>query len=414
MESGQWGRWLPLLVLLAASVIPASSAPLEWDEDEPGCFHMMQHYNNGDQIVTDEPCLNCTCRNNMLMCFLKVCPYVMPLTKGCSMEKKPGDCCATVTCEQVPVPIMQMLGMMNQTATTEVPPTALSPLAVGDAGCQVDGQYYADGAQVPSDPNEPCDVCYCIRNHTACVQQECTMRVPGCQPIYAEGICCPVRYVCDYETTTLAPITTLRPDAGNTGCVQNGVFYNDGDQIPSEDPCQHCYCMHSEVKCAIQDCASPLDHAHAQCKPVPPSPGQCCPDQYNCGGITHGGGSVPPGGAATDGEEAAQTEESSPLEQATTGHGPASEQGSEGDTVAPAGGSAIEQPSQTGESGLITGVDTVEGDQEPGEGAAGDETELIDSQGVVQVPDEEIETSGDGLQTDGSGSRSGDRRLGSA
>ena len=61
---------------------------------------MMQHYNNGDQIVTDEPCLNCTCRDNMLMCFLKVCPYVMPLTKGCTMEKKPGDCCATVTCEQ--------------------------------------------------------------------------------------------------------------------------------------------------------------------------------------------------------------------------------------------------------------------------------------------------------------------------
>ncbi|KAF0296829.1 Kielin/chordin-like protein [Amphibalanus amphitrite] len=275
MESGQWGRWLPLLVLLVAAVVPAHT----------GCFHMMQHYNNGDQIVTDEPCLNCTCRDNMLMCFLKVCPYVMPLTKGCTMEKKPGDCCATVTCEQVPVPIMQMLGMANQTApTTEVPPTALSPVGADDAGCRVDGQYYADGAQVPSDPNEPCDVCYCIRNHTACVQQECTMRVPGCQPVYEEGICCPTRYVCDYETTTLPPITTMRPELAAAGCMVNGIFYEDGDQIASEDPCSHCYCMHSEVKCAIQDCASPLDSAHSQCRPVPPPPGQCCPDQYTCGG----------------------------------------------------------------------------------------------------------------------------------
>ena len=54
-------------------------------------------------------------------------------------------------------------------------------------------------------------------------------------------------------------------------------------QIVSEDPCSHCYCMHSEVKCAVETCASPLDNAHSQCKPVPPRPGQCCPDQYNCG-----------------------------------------------------------------------------------------------------------------------------------
>ena len=60
----------------------------------------MRHYENGEQIVTGEPCLNCTCRDSMHMCFLKVCPYVRPLSKGCTAEKLPGQCCPTVTCDQ--------------------------------------------------------------------------------------------------------------------------------------------------------------------------------------------------------------------------------------------------------------------------------------------------------------------------
>ena len=61
---------------------------------------MMRHYANGEQIITGEPCLNCTCRDNMHMCFLKVCPYVRPLSKGCTAEKQPGQCCPTVTCDE--------------------------------------------------------------------------------------------------------------------------------------------------------------------------------------------------------------------------------------------------------------------------------------------------------------------------
>ena len=50
--------------------------------------------------------------------------------------------------------------------------------------------------KVPRDPTEPCELCYCIRNHTACVRQECDLRVPGCEPIYQDGVCCPVKYRC--------------------------------------------------------------------------------------------------------------------------------------------------------------------------------------------------------------------------
>ncbi|XP_037091205.1 mucin-5AC-like [Pollicipes pollicipes] len=220
---------------------------------------MMQHYDNGEQIVTDEPCLNCTCRDNMLMCFLKVCPYVRPLGKGCTTEKAPGDCCPTVTCDQVEA----MGGALGKRDSSWW-------LLMLDYNIQEVHVFVS--MRVPSDPSEPCDICYCIRNHTACVQQECTMRVPGCRPVFTAGVCCPVRYDCDFETTTLPPLTTMRPDPA-AGCLHNGLNYTDGEQIAGEDPCRHCYCMHGEVKCAVQDCATPLDHAQSSCRPVPPPAG---------------------------------------------------------------------------------------------------------------------------------------------
>lgn len=77
--------------------------------------------------------------------------------------------------------------------------TTQSPTAVGhlDAyGCSIDNLFYSDGARVPSNPNNPCELCYCIRNKTACVMQECTLNIEGCRPVYQEGVCCPVRYDC--------------------------------------------------------------------------------------------------------------------------------------------------------------------------------------------------------------------------
>lgn len=50
--------------------------------------------------------------------------------------------------------------------------------------------------QVPPNPEKPCELCYCIRNRTACIMQECTLHVEGCRPVYHEGVCCPIRYDC--------------------------------------------------------------------------------------------------------------------------------------------------------------------------------------------------------------------------
>jgi hypothetical protein len=85
--------------------------------------------------------------------------------------------------------------LMGQQLTTLAPGTSLDEYD-GIHGCAIENKYYPDGAQVPSDPANPCDLCYCIRNHTACVQQECLLSVEGCKPIFQDGVCCPVRYIC--------------------------------------------------------------------------------------------------------------------------------------------------------------------------------------------------------------------------
>lgn len=65
---------------------------------EMGCTYNFTHYGNGATIVTQEPCLNCTCQDSMLMCYLNVCPYVKALGEECTVTKRPGQCCPEVHC----------------------------------------------------------------------------------------------------------------------------------------------------------------------------------------------------------------------------------------------------------------------------------------------------------------------------
>lgn len=124
------------------------------------------------------------------MCYLRVCPFTKAIGQDCTVEKRPDQCCPVITCPEVPVQLL--------TSTTSAPAISGST-AVGfhdNYGCNVDDRFYADGAQLPTDPQNPCELCYCIRNRTTCVMQECTLRVAGCKPVYQPGICCPVKYNC--------------------------------------------------------------------------------------------------------------------------------------------------------------------------------------------------------------------------
>ncbi|KAL0115496.1 hypothetical protein PUN28_010784 [Cardiocondyla obscurior] len=283
--------WLAAVLLLASR--STHSAPVydqdttqiaEYDGVPTGCYFNYQRYQEGDRIMTSEPCLNCTCHNRMLMCYLKVCPFTKAIGQDCTVEKRPDQCCPVITCPEVPVQLL--------TSTTSAPATSDST-EVGfhdNYGCHVDERFYADGAMLPLDHHNPCELCYCIRNRTTCVMQECTLRVAGCKPVYQSGVCCPIKYNCEYDeesSTTVGPtpgliMTTTLPPGVLAQCYHEGKVYEDGDLIYSTQPCQHCYCFRGEIACAVQNCGSPMQEHGKNCTALAPPEGECCPTTYQC------------------------------------------------------------------------------------------------------------------------------------
>ncbi|XP_018365296.1 PREDICTED: titin isoform X2 [Trachymyrmex cornetzi] len=284
--------WLAVVLLLASR--STHSAPVydqdttqiaEYDGATPGCYFNYQRYQEGDRIMTSEPCLNCTCHNRMLMCYLKVCPFTKAIGQDCTVEKRPDQCCPVITCPEVPVQLL--------TSTTSAPDS--TEIGFHDNyGCHVDERFYADGAMLPLDHHNPCELCYCIRNRTTCVMQECTLQVAGCKPVYQPGVCCPIKYNCEYDeesSTTVGPtpgliMTTTLPPGILPQCYYEGKVYEDGDLIYSTQPCQHCYCFRGEIACAVQNCGTPMQEHGKNCTALPPPEGECCPTIYECEGIT--------------------------------------------------------------------------------------------------------------------------------
>ncbi|KAI8434963.1 hypothetical protein MSG28_003423 [Choristoneura fumiferana] len=272
------------LLALAACIASTAAAPTAsnqtaldlYDGAHQGCYYNFQHYGEGDRIMTNEPCLNCTCHNRMLMCYLRVCPFTKPI---------------------VPV---DLLTSTSTTSPAEYGETGLGKL--DRYGCSINGKYFPEGAKVPPTPSKPCEHCYCIRNMTTCVMQECTLHVDGCTPIYHKDVCCPVRYSCDHPedeipllddmtttvrptpgflltTTTLSPVTQMTQD-----CVHDDKVFADGALIKTEKACEHCYCMKGDIVCVVQECGTPMENEGKNCTSMPPRDGQCCPDTYICEG----------------------------------------------------------------------------------------------------------------------------------
>ncbi|KAJ8725667.1 hypothetical protein PYW08_003850 [Mythimna loreyi] len=293
------------LLALAACFACSAAAPTAsnqtaldlYDGAAEGCYYNFQHYGEGDRIMTNEPCLNCTCHNRMLMCYLRVCPFTKAIGQDCTVEKRADQCCPIVTCPDVPV---DLLTSTSTTSPAEYGATGLGKL--DKYGCSIKGKYFPEGSKVPPTPNKPCEHCYCIRNMTTCVMQECTLHVDGCTPIYHKDVCCPVRYSCDHPedelpllddmsttvrptpgflltTTTLSPVTMMTQD-----CVHDDRVFSDGALIKTEKACEHCYCMKGDIVCVVQECGAPMENEGKNCTSLPPREGQCCPDTYICEG----------------------------------------------------------------------------------------------------------------------------------
>lgn len=117
--------------------------------------------------------------------------------------------------------------------------------------------------------------------------------VEGCKPIFVDSTCCPVRYDCSTKQTgKSSQEVRYRKTANkhymrmsqrlqrNRGCTVGQQFYVEGQKMKSDKdkPCDICFCIRGQRKCAPKKCAPALRN----CIPVVPK-GQCCPSSYDCG-----------------------------------------------------------------------------------------------------------------------------------
>ena len=77
------------------------------------------------------------------------------------------------------------------------------------SGCQHNGKFFDDGAQIPS--KDKCEHCYCMRDEIVCAIQECRPPCDGCIPIWTDNdSCCPEKYeCCTYFFSSSSMITMI-------------------------------------------------------------------------------------------------------------------------------------------------------------------------------------------------------------
>ena len=78
----------------------------------------------------------------------------------------------------------------------------------------------------------------------------------------------------------IATTTTQKPQGV---CVHNGNYYDEGDSIETQNPCEHCYCMKGDIVCAVDPCMGAMQGDSENCVAQPPPEGECCPVEYKCG-----------------------------------------------------------------------------------------------------------------------------------
>lgn len=63
------------------------------------CWYEGERFEEGVQVVTNEPCLNCTCSRGALLCYLRVCPRLPnPPPPGCILLHRYKACCPELIC----------------------------------------------------------------------------------------------------------------------------------------------------------------------------------------------------------------------------------------------------------------------------------------------------------------------------
>ncbi|XP_065173743.1 uncharacterized protein [Atheta coriaria] len=241
------------------------------------CWYEGERFEEGVQVVTNEPCLNCTCSRGALLCYLRVCPRLPnPPPPGCILLHRYKACCPELICSDIP-------SGNSIEARSEVDPDEIlqNHQEQMKNACISNGSVYAPGSAM--DSSSLCEFCYCLAGEQKCVRPKCLLPLDGCTAAYDDHDCCPTRYNCTRDLFTTTSTTTLAPREYESqgGCIVDGSFYPEGGKVLGigHSACDNCYCLRGLVRCEPLSCASPL----LGCTPVIRA-GECCAASYNCSG----------------------------------------------------------------------------------------------------------------------------------
>uniref|UniRef100_A0A1A9VA74 VWFC domain-containing protein n=1 Tax=Glossina austeni TaxID=7395 RepID=A0A1A9VA74_GLOAU len=271
-----------------------------------GCHHNGTWYADKSLVPTTANCLNCQCNKKTLVCRLKVCPEMpMPPPRGCVVVQKKNTCCPYLSCARLDafykIPATRRIiayldHYERESIDRVVNENMLQRRSADDTEadlyvCVKNGTVYKSGSAMSS--SNLCSYCFCIGGTEKCVKPKCMLPLEGCKPIFVDSTCCPVRYDCSSKSTGKSSqeiryrktsnkhyLRMSQRMQRNRGCTVDEQFYVEGQKMKadSDRPCDICFCIRGQRKCAPKKCAPALRN----CMPVVPK-GQCCPSSYDCG-----------------------------------------------------------------------------------------------------------------------------------
>ena len=286
-------------------------------------------YNHTDNIPSDNKCEFCQCVNGIKVCAERECPPPPANYKNCQKVEEEGNCCPKYECDEITT---------ARSEEDEAISTSRQPNEIGVtdivSGPETTSSNSEDIEILPETVEamtQTTEMNQSKDDDDIEAKEKCSMMgilLGNCQPQVRVPVEGNIIDDGNEDLTTLSPQTTSKAeildddsdddsiyfstekiiptlddgtaedtladrDSDNeildddsddvqpgNGCTIDGQFFNNLDQLPSQDPCQLCHCAYGAKLCASRDCAVPV--GFEDCEPLPTAEGKCCPDQFEC------------------------------------------------------------------------------------------------------------------------------------
>ncbi|RWS12121.1 hypothetical protein B4U79_03395, partial [Dinothrombium tinctorium] len=259
-----------------------------------GCVYQNKKYPHGEQVITSEPCLNCTCKKGVLLCFLRVCPALIaaPTSEDCQTVREPGQCCPVLKC------------LSNSTTTTtystlldESETPFFSTISTTSNYVEDDDPNTSTVLSIDNKSSSDASVTAALETGTLCAhnrntfvtkfQNRVTITQRDGTTVFQTNPTTVFHDSPKYVTSSPESLASKSEEEDlaseinsiTGGCYINGSHYAEGSAVMSSSFCEYCYCIRSKRMCIRPRCHLSI----LGCIPRYTSEYACCPTSYVCG-----------------------------------------------------------------------------------------------------------------------------------